>query len=82
MKTAIYHSNISEVSTNVAVPNTARSVQIRSYFWSVFSYIRTEYGALLRTSPYSVRIKEMRTRNNSIFGHFSCSVMFHRITDL
>ena len=25
-----------------------KSVQIRSYFWSVFSYIRTEYGDLLR----------------------------------
>ena len=25
-----------------------------SYFWSVFSYIRTEYEDLLRKSPYSV----------------------------
>ena len=32
-----------------------RSVQIRSYFWSVFSCIRTEYGDLL---PYSFRLKE------------------------
>ena len=38
-----------------------KSVQIRSYFWSVFSCIRTEY-------------RKMRTRNNSVFGHFSCSV--------
>ena len=30
-----------------------KSVQIRSYFWSVFSCIRT--------------------RNNSLFGHFSCN---------
>ena len=35
-----------------------KSVQIRSFFWSVFSCIRTEYGDLLRKSPYSVRIQE------------------------
>ena len=35
-----------------------KSVQRRSYFWSVFSCIRTEYGDLLRKSPYSVRIQE------------------------
>ena len=45
-----------------------KSVQIRSYFWSVFSCIRTEYGDLLRScirteygdllrkSPYSVSV--------------------------
>ena len=38
------------------------SVQIRSFFWSVFSHIRTEYGEILRT------------RKNSVFGHFSRSV--------
>ena len=29
-----------------------KSVQVRSFFWSVFSCIRTEYGDLLRKSPY------------------------------
>ena len=33
-------------------------VQMRSYFWSVFSCIRIEYGDLLRKSLYSVRIQE------------------------
>ena len=37
-----------------------KSVQRRSYFWSVFSCIRTEY-------------RKIRTRNNSVFGHFSQS---------
>ena len=27
-------------------------VQILSYFWSVISGIRTEYGGILRISPY------------------------------
>ena len=31
-----------------------KSVQIRSFFWSVFSRIWTEYGEMLRISPYSV----------------------------
>ena len=35
-----------------------KSIQIRSYFWSGFSCIRTEY-------------RKIRTRNNSVFGHFS-----------
>ena len=34
-----------------------KSVQIRSFFWSVFSRIRTEHG-------------KIRTRKNSVFGHF------------
>ena len=35
-----------------------KSVQIRSYFWPVFSCIRTEYGDLRSKSLYSVRIQE------------------------
>ena len=40
--------------------NCVKSVQIRSYFWFVFSCISTEY-------------RKVRTRNNSVFGHFSRS---------
>ena len=35
-----------------------KSVQIRSFFWSVFSCIRTEYGDLRSKSPYSVQMQE------------------------
>ena len=42
-----------------------KSVHIRSYFWSVCSCIWTEYWYL--------RSGEIRTRNNSVFGHFSRS---------
>ena len=41
--------------------HSVKSVQIRSFFWSVFSYIRTEY-------------RKIRTRENFVFGHFSRSV--------
>ena len=33
-------------------------VQIRSFFWSVFSHIRAEYGQILCISPYSVQMRE------------------------
>ena len=39
-----------------------KSVQMRSHFWFVFSFIRTEY-------------RKIRTRNNTVFGHFSRSVL-------
>ena len=35
-----------------------KSVQIRSFFWSVFSLIRTEFGDLRSKSPCSIRIME------------------------
>ena len=35
-----------------------KSDQIRSFFWSVFSSTRTEYGQIRSISPYSVRIRE------------------------
>ena len=33
-----------------------KSVQILSYFWSVFFCIQTQYGEMLHISPHSVRI--------------------------
>ena len=51
-----------------------KCVQIRSYSWSVFSCIRTEYRDLLRKSPY-LRIhsenSKIQIRSNSVFGHIS-----------
>ena len=37
-----------------------KSVQIRSFFWSVFSCIQSKY-------------KKIRSKKISVFGHFSCS---------
>ena len=42
-------------------------------FWSAFSRIWTEYGEILRISPYSVRMRKNTDHNNSEYGHFSCS---------
>ena len=41
-----------------AETHCVKRVQIRSYLWSVFSYVQIEYGDLLRKSPYSMRIQE------------------------
>ena len=38
---------------HLATLHSLKSVQMRSYFWSVFSCIRTEYGDLLRKSLFS-----------------------------
>ena len=46
---------------------TKTSVPIRSFFWSVFSFFRTE---LLRKSLYSVPVQENTDQKDSVFGHF------------
>ena len=43
-------------------------------FWSALSRIWIEYGEILRTSLYSVRMQENADQNNFEYGHFSCSV--------
>ena len=50
-----------------------KSVQIRSFFWSVFYCIWTEYGDLRSKSEYG----KLRTRKDSVFGHFSHSAVYH-----
>ena len=47
------------------------SVQIRSFLWSLFSCISTEYGDLRSIQS---EYKKMRSRKNSLFGHFLRSV--------
>ena len=58
-----------------------KSVQIWKYFWSLFSCIRTEYRAFMYwVSQYWVipliqsEYRKIRTTNNPVFGHISCSV--------
>ena len=48
-----------------------------SFFWPEISCIWTEYKDVIRKSPYSVRIRENNKmeQTNSVFGHFSQSVL-------
>ena len=41
-----------------SLSHCVKSIQIRSFFWSIFSHIRTEYEQIRSISPYSVRIWE------------------------
>ena len=54
-------SCIIEFTDELTHLNCVKSVQIQSFFWSVFPCIRTEY-------------RKIRTRKSSVFGHFSRSV--------
>ena len=47
-----------------------KSVQIRSYFWSVFGLNTKIYSINLRIQS---EYRKIRTRNNYVFGHFSSS---------
>ena len=38
--------------------NWVKCIQTRTFFWSVFSRIRTEYEEIRSISPYSVRMRE------------------------
>ena len=58
------------------ISHCGKSVQIGSFFWSVFSCIRTEYIDLRSKSPCSVRVQENTDRKLSVFGHFSRSVKY------
>ena len=61
-----------------------KSVQIRSFFWSVFSHIRTEYGEIQSISRHSTSFRiqseceKIWTRKNSIFVHLSRSVLLQK----
>ena len=48
-----------------------KRVQIRSLLWSIFSFIQSTYGVNLHIQS---EYREIRTRKNSVFGHFSHSV--------
>ena len=60
-----------------------KSVQRRSFFWSVFSCIQTEYGDLLCKSPYSVQIQENTDQKNlriwTLFTQWLCDWMHDTI---
>ena len=52
-----HHSQYKQTGITFGL-HCVKSVQIRSYFWCVFSCIRIELGDLRSKSPYSIRIQE------------------------
>ena len=57
------------------IQQSVKNVQIRIFFWSAFSRIRTEYVDLWSKYPYSVQMWENTDQKNSVFGHFSRSTI-------
>ena len=60
-----------------------KSVQTRSFFCSVFFRIRTEYGEILRISPYYVRMRENTDqKKNRIWTHFTqCRLLWFSLSE-
>ena len=54
-----------------------KSVQIRSFFWSVIPCIWTKYGDLRTKFLYSVWMRENTDQKNSVFGNFSRSAGYY-----
>ena len=52
---------------------TALNLSVFGVIWSIFSHIWTEYQKILRTSPYSLRMREIIEQKNSEYGQFSRS---------
>ena len=51
-------------------------------FWSTFSCIWTEYGEILRISPYSVRMRENADQNNSEYGYVLHSALYCQLIEI
>ena len=59
-------------ATDFSFMYCVKNAQIPSFFWSVFSRIRTEYGEIFRISPYSVQMQENIDRKKlRIWTHFT-----------
>ena len=52
---------------------TALKLYVFGVIWSIFSRIWTEYREILRTSPHSLRMREIMEQKNSEYGQFSRS---------
>ena len=59
---------------NFHIPDCVKSVQIQSFFCSVFSCVRTEHGDLpSKISVFSPNTGKYRPEKNSLLGNFSRS---------
>ena len=56
---------------NIKNQHCVKSVQIRSFFWSAFSCIRTEYGDL--RSKFIPNTEKYGPEKTPVFGQFLCS---------
>ena len=71
---------------NDCVGHCVKSIQILSFFLSVFSYIQTENGDLLRKSVYSVQMQEKTDKKKlricTLFTQWVWRIWVPQIPDL
>ena len=67
----------SECDIRLKVSHCVKSAQIRSYFWSAFFCIRTEYGNLLRVRIEFVNESNVMKSNQIPFSLGLRSVLFY-----
>ena len=57
----LFWNSDQDIKVNLTYPtqtHCVKSVQIRSFFWSLFSFARAEHGDLRSKSPYLARVRE------------------------
>ena len=75
-------STICKLLFLISIYHCVKSVQIRSFFWSVISRIRTEYGEILRIWPYSIGMREYRDQEKLlIWTLFKQYILFKMSTN-
>ena len=71
---------VKNASKNELSHHCVKSMQVRSFFWCVFSRIWTEYEDLLPKSPYSVQVREnIDQKKNFVASYFSGSAICNKI---
>ena len=70
-KTAVLRNEVLDFQGQIRFhSHCVKSIQVRSFFWSVFSRIRTEYGEILVSLCIQSECGEIRTRKNSYLDTF------------
>ena len=68
---SVSRNEVGEKRTDIRTQHCVKSVQIRSFLWSVYSRIRTEYREILQI--LSPNAGKYEPEKNSIFRHLSRS---------
>ena len=74
------HNTFKRALSDICLIRLRKKCPYSELFWSAFSHIRTEYGEILRISPYSVQMRENADQKNYEYGHFLRSVRQKNLT--
>ena len=70
-KTAVLRNEVLDFQGQIRFhSHCVKSIQVRSFFWSVFSRIRTEYGEILVSLCIQSECGKIRTRKNLYLDTF------------